>query len=99
IALNELERRAIFRWPVLRLQQLRDRPKQQCQRRAELMADVREESGLYAVELRQRFSTRARFFVGARVRDRRADLPGHEIDKRRVVLIERKACVESEDEF
>ena len=41
-----------------------ERPEHQRQRRAELVADVREERGLGAVELGQRLGAAALFFVG-----------------------------------
>jgi hypothetical protein len=43
------------------------------------MAHVREESGLRAVEFSKRFGALSGFFIGARVRNRRANMFGNEV--------------------
>jgi hypothetical protein len=57
--------------------ELLERPEHQCQRRAELVADIGEEKRLGAVDLGQRLGALALLLVGPRVREPGRDLARH----------------------
>ena len=73
-----------------RCEQVLERPEHQRQRRAELVADVAEERRLGAVELGQRLGALALLLVGRRLRHRRPDLRGDEIEEVAIVAVERE---------
>ncbi|GJE41573.1 hypothetical protein AEGHOMDF_0739 [Methylobacterium soli] len=69
-------------------------PEHQGQGRPELVADIGEEQGLLAVDLRQRLDPAALLLVGVRVGEPRGDLPGEEIEEAPVALVEGAVGVE-----
>ena len=81
-----------------RAAQLGDRPHDQGQRGAELVADVGEEVGLGPVQLRQRLGPLPLGLVGQRVGDRGRELVGHQVEERPVVGVERAVRVHPGDE-
>lgn len=78
--------------------QLLDRSHDQGQGRAELVADVREEVGLGAVELGERLRTLTLGLVGARGDQRGLDLPRQEVDEGPVALVEQPERVQPDDQ-
>jgi hypothetical protein len=76
------------RQPVGR-QGLFEGPEHERQRRAELVAHVREERGLGAIELRQRVGPLPLVLGSARVADHAADLGGEQLEPAAVLGIER----------
>jgi hypothetical protein len=73
------------------------RPQDQRQRRAEFVADVGEERGLGAVQLRQRLGAAARFGVGVGAGDAGGDLAGDEGEEPVVGGVERAKRIDRGD--
>ena len=72
------------------------RSQHQRQRRAELVADVREEGGLGAVDFRQRRGAPALLFVGARIGHRGGDLRADQLEETGVQLVEPDARADAD---
>ncbi len=64
----------------------------------ELVAHVREEGGLGAIDLRQRGGTPALFFVGTGVGDGHGDLRGHELEETGIERVEADARADADHE-
>ena len=73
-------------------------PEHQRQRRAELVADVREERRLRPVDLGQRLGAPPLLLVGLGVGDGRRDLARGEAEEAAVALVEQAEGVEADDE-
>ena len=74
------------------------RPQQQGQRRAELVADVAEKGRLGPVQLGQRLRAAPRLFVGLGVGQGRGDLPGDEVVEGAVLGVEGPARTDGGDQ-
>ena len=105
--MTSLSRRRLLRWTssmrsrVVRRyrvagEQVVDGAEDQRQRRPEFMGDVGEKRRLRAIDLGERFGAPALFFVRARVRERRAELAGDELEKRAVLVVERTLGVQAD---
>ena len=75
-----------------------DRPEQQRQRRAELVADVRKKRRFRAVEFGEGVGAPPLLLIGARIGDRIADLPRQQVEKCLVVPVQTLMGVETGDE-
>ncbi len=96
VAVRGLEqRRIVGSGPA---QQFGDGSEHQRQRRAEFVADVGEELDLRAVEFGERLGAFALVLIGARARDRGRDLPGDQLEKAAVPVVERLARVDARDQ-
>ena len=87
--LRDLEVLAGFGRQPVGGQRLLERAQHERQRRAELVAHVREERGLGAIELGQRLGPLPIVLGGARVADQAADLGGEQLEPAAVLGVER----------
>ena len=87
VAMHDGEQLAVRRHDLVRGrgEDILDRSEHQRQRRAELVAHVAEEGGLGAIELGQDLGAVALLLVRARVRDRRRDARGGQVEEVAVV--------------
>src|SRR5579863_5349552 len=79
-------------------EQLFERPEHQGQRRAELVADIREEYSLDAIDFRERFGALAFRFIGIRIGDRGRDLGGREVEEAAVLFVELQPRADAGDQ-
>ncbi len=79
-------------------QHLLERPQHQGQGRAELVADVREECGLGAVDLGQGLGAPALLLVGAGVGEAGRDLARDQVDEARVAGVELPVGIDARDQ-
>src|SRR5215813_10239756 len=75
-----------------------ERPQHQRERGTKFVADVGKESGLGAVDLRQRFSAPLLILVGLGVADGGAELTGHQAEKASVVVVCQAKRIEPRDQ-
>ncbi len=74
------------------------RAEHQGERGAELVADVGEECGLGAIELRQGLGPAAFLLVGVRIGDRRSDLAGRQLKETAIGVVEQAIGVQPDDQ-
>ena len=86
------------RGPVRPREQFFERTQHQGQRGAEFVADVGEERGLGAIEFRERLGAPPLFLIGMGVADRRADLPGDQIEEAAIAVVEEAKRIEAGDQ-
>ena len=98
VAVNHLDAPAIGRRDLRVGEHLLGGTEQQRERRAELVTHVREERGLRPVQLGERFGAPFLVLVRSRVHHRRRNLPGDELEERRVLLVEAVARAHSRHE-
>src|SRR6516162_6672136 len=79
-------------------QQVFQRPKDQCQRRTELVTDIGEENGLGAVDFSQCLRPSALLLVGPRIGDAGCDLRRDQFKKSTVQLIEPETGADADDQ-
>ncbi len=96
IAMRDVELRADRRGQLAGGERVFQRSQHQRQRRAELVADVREEGGLGAIDFRQRRGAPAFFFVGARIGDGGGDLRADQLEETGVQLVEPHARADAD---
>src|SRR5262245_12194127 len=83
------------RWPGKGLFQ---RPQHQRERGTKFVAEVGKESGLGAIDLRQRFGAPLLILVGLGVADGGAELTGHQAKKAFVVVVRQAKRIEPRDQ-
>jgi len=81
---------AFFGWQIRRRKRVLQRAEHQSQRRAELVADVREEQRLRPIDLGQRLAAAALVFISTCVRNRRGDLRARQSKEVAVSFIKSK---------
>ena len=99
VAMSKVDQRRIgVLRPGVSRENVLERSQHQRERRPELVADVREEHRLGAVDLRQRLRAQTLLLVGARVGVRGCDLSGEQVDETAVGAVERAIRVDADDQ-
>jgi hypothetical protein len=78
-------------------QDILERTQHQSERRAELVTGIGKKRGLGAIDLSQRNCTALLALIGAHVRQSSGNLPGQQIDKPSVRIIQRSIRIETDD--